>query len=367
MRVLMIDSEETWRGGEGQVALLMRGLLERGIRTDLAAPPASAIAGRAGEMGVPVFPLSIAGGMDLRAVTRLRGILRRESFDLLHCHSSHAHGVAWLAIGPGRRNGRPPRLVVSRRVDFSISRRGPSALKYRWGVDRFLAVSTGVRRVLEEGGVAASRIEVVPDGIDLKKFEAIGDVRALEREYGISDGDVVIGNVAALAPHKSQKDFVSAARIIKNRLPRARFFVVGEGELRSELEAQVEALGLERDLIMTGFRKDVLGILSLFDCFVLSSYLEGLCTSVMDAQAMGIPVVATRTGGVPELVSHEETGLLAPPRDPEALAASVIRMLSDGPLRSRCVERAREKSKGYGCDAMVEATVEAYGRVLAGE
>jgi glycosyltransferase involved in cell wall biosynthesis len=361
----MVDSEETWRGGEAQVELLMRGLLDRGVHIALAAPATSVVARRAEGMGVTVLPLSISGGMDLGAVMRLRRYLRREPYDLVHCHSSHAHGVAWLALGPGRRDGRGPRLIVSRRVDFSISRRGPSALKYRSGVDRFLAVSTGVRKVLLDGGVRGNRIDVVPDGIDLAKFGAIGDVRAVEEEFGLTDDAAVIGNVAALAPHKSQEDFVRAARIIKEEIPRARFFIVGEGELRTALESLVQRLGLERDLIMTGFRKDVLAILSTFDCFVLSSYLEGLCTSIMDAQAMGIPVVATRTGGVPDLVADGETGLLVPPRDPDELADGVIRMLADDRLRSRCVERAREQAQGYDYSRMVEGTLESYRRVLA--
>jgi len=208
---------------------------------------------------------------------------------------------------------------------------------------------------------------VVADGIDLAKFGDVGDAQRLRAEFRLEPQAVAIGNIAALAPHKSQKDFVSAARIIKNEIGRARFFIVGEGELRGALEKQIRESGLEREVIMTGFRKDVLGILSLFQCFVLSSYLEGLCTSVMDAQAMGIPVVATRTGGVPDLVDHEETGLLVEPRDPPALASAVIRMLGDEHLRSRCVAQALARAQGYGWANMVEGTLSAYRRVLAGQ
>jgi glycosyltransferase involved in cell wall biosynthesis len=256
---------------------------------------------------------------------------------------------------------------VSRRVDFRVGARGLGGAKYRWGVDRFLAVSNGVRRVLVDCGVDGDRVDVVPDGIDLAKFDRVGDAGYLAVEFGLAPGDTVIGNVAALAPHKSQRDFVLAARLIRDEIPRARFFVVGEGELRPDLEALIRELMLEKDVVLTGFRSDVLELLSLFDCFVLSSYLEGLCTSIMDAQAMGIPVVATRTGGVPELVTEGETGLLAPPRDPALLASAVVRMIRDDALRARCIQRAAEQAKSYDYSRMVEGTLDSYRRVLAPE
>jgi glycosyltransferase involved in cell wall biosynthesis len=369
IRVLMVDSEDTWRGGQAQVALLIRGLAEWGVGVVLAAPPGSAIAEKAREIEVPVRELRIAGDADLGAVWRLGGYIREDRFDIVHCHSSHAHGAAWLALALGHRKGsagaRRPKLVVSRRVDFPVGGNGPAALKYRRGVDMFLAISNGVRRVLLDGGVREEKITLVPSGIDLGKFDGVGGRADVDREFGFREGTTVVGNVAALAPHKSQADFVRAARIVRGEIPSARFLIVGEGELREDLEALAKELGLERDLTLTGFRRDALSLLSRFDCFVLSSYLEGLCTSIMDAQALGVPVVATRTGGVPDLVEDGETGLLVPPRDPERLGAAVIRMLRDGELRSRCVERAREKSKTYDYRRMVERTLDTYRRLLA--
>jgi glycosyltransferase involved in cell wall biosynthesis len=369
IRVLMVDSEETWRGGQAQVDLLMRGLRDRGFDVALAAPPTSVIARKIEELGFTVFPLPTSGGLDLSAVFRLRRLLGNHPFDIVHCHSSHAHGIAWLALAARRgltgAGGRGPRLLVSRRVDFPVGARGTWGAKYRWGVDRYVAVSTGVRKVLVDCGVREERVDVVPDGIDLAKFLEVGDPRYLTEEFGLSPEHTVVGNVAALAPHKSQVDFIRAAKIIRKEIPRARFFVVGEGELRPKLEALVEESGLQGDVVLTGFRRDVLELLSLFDCFVLSSYLEGLCTSIMDAHAMGVPVVATRTGGVPDLVLDGETGLLVPPRNPELLAAAVVRMLRDDTLRARCIQRAREQARTYDYTRMVEGTIEAYRRVVA--
>jgi glycosyltransferase involved in cell wall biosynthesis len=369
----MVDSEETWRGGEAQVALLMRGLRARDVDVSLAAPPGSPIADAAYAIGATVYPLPIAGGLDITAAVRLERYVRHGRFDVVHCHSSHAHSVAWLALRVGGRlrarglgRGCPggAKLVVSRRVDFAVGRNAFSGIMYRRGVDMFLAISTGVKDVLAGCGVRGDHIELVPSGIDLAKFDEIGETDHLREEFHLGRARV-IGNIAALAPHKAQDDFIRAAAMIGTEMPDARFLIVGEGELRRRLGALIGDLGLEERVTITGFRRDALGILSLFDCFVLSSYLEGLCTSIMDAHAMGIPVVATRTGGVPDLVAHEETGLLVPPRDPGRLASAVLRMLREGDLRRRCVERARDGARSYDYNRMVERTLDAYGRIVA--
>lgn len=365
-RILMIDTEVTWRGGEAQLGLLMRGLPRDRFTIVLASPPGSAISSWAREFGVPSLALSVAGGADLRAAWRLRGYLEEGRFDLVHCHTSHAHGIAFLALRlmrPGR--GSRPALVVSRRVDFPVAKNGLSALKYRYGADVYVAISRGVEEVLLQGGIEKERIALVPSGIDLGKFDTIGENHYLREEFDIADGTTVIGNVAALAPHKSQVDFIRAARIVAERVDRAKFFIVGEGHLRPALENLIDEVGMRGRIIMTGFRKDVLAIMSLFDCFVLSSYLEGLCTSVMDAQVMGIPVVATNTGGVPDLIENEVTGLLVPPRRPDQLADAVVRMVGDSALRSACVEAAGSKAESYDYRRMVAGTIKVYDNMLS--
>ncbi|MFQ5511905.1 MAG: glycosyltransferase [Candidatus Krumholzibacteriia bacterium] len=365
--VLMIDSESTWRGGEAQLELLIRGLLaEGGFAVTLAAPPDSAIAARAGAMGVTCLPLRVAGGMDLAAAWKLRGYLRTNRYDIVHCHSSHAHSVASLAMKRpfGRGRGTRRRLVVSRRVDFPIATNLFSTAKYRAGVDAYLAISNGVREVLEEGGVEGDRITLVRSGIDLDKFARVRNIDYLYDEFGMSGQTPVIGNIAALAPHKSQADFIRAAESIAKQLSGARFFVVGEGELRGELEELIRDLKLEGDVVLTGFREDVLELLSMFDCFVLSSSLEGLCTSIMDAQTMGVPVVATRTGGVPDLVEDGVTGLLVTPGRPDLLAEAVVRMMTEPGLKESCAAAATSRAESYDYRRMVSGTVDVYHRLL---
>lgn len=367
MNLLMVDSEATWRGGEGQLALLMRGLKAAGAQITLASPPGSAIERVAKEFGVTCLPLSIAGGFDLGAAWKLRGYLREGRYDIVHTHSSHAHSAAFLADRMSRPRGRSDRarLVVSRRVDFKVAANGFSALKYRRGADVYVAISEGVRKVLLGGNIEPERIALVRSGIDLEKFNDVANPEYLRREFAIADGAPVVGNVAALAPHKSQVDFIDAAARVLERVPGARFFIVGEGELRGQLEKRIAELGLDGRVTLTGFRKDVLEFIALFDCFVLSSYLEGLCTSIMDAQALGTPVVATDTGGVPDLVDNGKTGLLVTPRDPGGLADAIVKMLEERELAVSLADNARRRaSESYDCRHMVEGTIAVYRTVL---
>lgn len=359
--VLMVDSETSWRGGQAQLQLLMRGLCGEGCRVGLAAPARSEIRRRTTGLPVAFHPLRVDGGMDLVSAWRLRGILKHEDYDVIHSHSSHAHGVAYLACA-GR--AARPRQVVSRRVDFAVAGNVLSALKYRRGADLYLAISSGVREALLAGGVESDRIRSVPSGIDLEKFDRVGDGAGLRREFGIEPSTRVVGNIAALAPHKSHSDLLHAARVVCARRDDVRFFIVGEGKLHAELAALTASLGLKGRVTFTGFRDDALEFLRVFDCFVMSSYLEGLGTSIMDAQAAGVPVVATETGGIPDIVEDGVTGLLVPPRDSGALAAAIERMLEDEVLRNKCVSAAAGKSRGYDYRRMVYKTLGAYREVL---
>jgi glycosyltransferase involved in cell wall biosynthesis len=364
MRVLMVDSERTWRGGEAQLRLLVEGLLEDGVAVELAAPPGSEIYKRTRKLDVRFHPVSIAGGMDVVSAWRLRGVIRRGGFDVVHSHASHAHSVAFLACAAIAADRRP-RQVVSRRVDFAVATNRLSGVKYRHGADLYLAISNGVRDVLIECGIPAEKIRLVPSGIDLDKFLRVRGNDYVKSEFGIEDDTQVVGNIAALAPHKSQADLIQAAKIVAAEFPNAKFLIVGEGELRARLESLVGELGLGGRVVLTGFREDPLEILSTFSCFALSSYLEGLGTSVMDAQAMGVPVVATRTGGVPDIVEDGVSGLLVPPRDPAALAGAISRLLRDGDLRQRLAKTALARSRGYDYRTTVYKTLEAYRELVA--
>jgi glycosyltransferase involved in cell wall biosynthesis len=168
-----------------------------------------------------------------------------------------------------------------------------------------------------------------------------------------------------MADHKGQRYLIEAVPDVLREFPAAKFVIVGDGELRSDLEARAARLGIEDSVVFAGFRNDVPEILRVFDVFVMSSYLEGLCTSIMDAMATGIPVVASDAGGIPEIVQNEVNGLLVPARKPSTLAEAILRMLNN-PKEAAKFARAgrRTVEEKFTVDTMVEGNIPVYDELL---
>jgi glycosyltransferase involved in cell wall biosynthesis len=169
--------------------------------------------------------------------------------------------------------------------------------------------------------------------------------------------------VAALVPHKGQHYLIEAAAIVVKQVPDVRFVILGDGELREELEREVKRKHLERHVFLAGFRGNALELIKSFDVFVMSSITEGLCTSLVDAMAASKPTVATTAGGIPEVVVDGETGFLVPPRDPQALADRLVRLLKDAPMRARMGEAGLARARArFTVERMVEETNAVYER-----
>lgn len=360
LRVVHVDTERTWRGGEQQVTYLVRGLLARGHAPVLVAQPDSEIRQRFAAWGYPVLPLRMRGEGDLGAAIQLARILRREEADLVHLHTAHAHTLGILAsllAGRGRR-------VVSRRVDFAIG--GISArVKYGLLVDRFIAITEAVAGVLEAGGVPSERISIAQSGIDPDRVRG-GDGPRFRRAVGIPADVPLVGTIAHFAWHKGLEFLVRAWPAVRSRHPRARLVLVGEGEDRAKLEREVAAARVSTSVTLTGFRTDVADALAAFDVFVLPSIMEGLGTSILDALAAEVPVVASAVGGIPEIITDGESGRLVPPEDPDRLAEAIAGLLDD-PDTARALAQAgcARVEADYTEEAMVAATLAAYEGALA--
>lgn len=360
LRVLHVDSERTWRGGERQVLLLMRRQRAAGDEPILAAPGSGALAARARAEGFRVHAIPMRGTWDVASAIALGAAMRRERPHVVHWHAARAHALGAVAalMAPG------PARVLSRRVDFPVRRSPGSRLLYALPVDAIAAISEGVRRALVASGVSDARIRVIPSGIDFEPFEAPFDRAAARDALGLAPDDVLAIQVAALAPHKSQTTLLQAAARALGTAPRLRVWIAGEGALREPLLAEHRALGLGDRVRLLGFRDDVVPLLRAADLFVLTSYLEGLGTSVLDAMAAGLPVVATAVGGVPEIVRDEVTGILVPPRDPAALAAAMERLAGDPALRAAMGARGREAARAFGADQTAADTRALYESLL---
>jgi L-malate glycosyltransferase len=363
---LHIDTARTWRGGQNQVLLTVNGLRALGQRTSLVAHPNGELLRRAAE-GLDLIPLAPRTEMDLTAAWRLSRVIRRLGPDIIHAHDAHGVAMASLALslGTGSARGtssRAPALVVSRRVDFHIRGNSFSRWKHRQ-VDCFIAASDAIRRMLVGDGVPDDRVVTVHEGIDVDHVLAAPPVNVHEA-FWLPHQAPVIGNVAALVPHKGQRHLIESANLVVQKIPDARFVILGEGELREQLERHVREHHLEKHVLLPGFRTDVLGCIKGFDVFAMSSVTEGLGTSLLDAMACSRPIVATTAGGIPEIIVDGVHGLLVPPRDHVAMARALLDLLHDEPRRRHMgqsgLARVREL---FTVEAMVAGTAAVYARV----
>jgi glycosyltransferase involved in cell wall biosynthesis len=361
MRILHINTERTWRGGEQQTLYLAQGLKQRGHECTVACPPASPLAAQARSENLDVAEVRMRGEADLAAMCKLARLIRSRGCDIIHMHTSHAHTLGCFASLFARRGVR----VVSRRVDFRIIKNPFSRPKYRWGVNKYVAISDAIKAVMVADGVATERIAVVHSGVDISRFDSVEANAQMREDLQLQPGQPVIGNVAHLARHKGHRYLIEAVPEIVKEFPDAKVMIVGDGELRADLERQAARLGIERSVVFTGFRRDVPALLSLFDVFVMASHMEGLCTSVMDAMAARVPVVVTDAGGLPELVRNEVSGLVVPAKDPAALALAIVRLLRNREEAARFAAGAkRTVEEKYSVDAMVEGNMRVYDDLL---
>lgn len=355
MRILQVDGENGWRGGQQQVLLLAQGLAAhprfRGESVTVCRP-GSELARRLHQANLPRVELDMRSPWSLAAVLRLRRIAREQGVDVIHAHASHAHTLAALATVGTRRH-----LVATRRVDFA-----PKGMwKYR-RCARVVAISQAIAGILRGAGLPAERLAVIPSGIDPARFAGADRARA-RAALGLPDDAVAVLCVAALEDHKDHATLLRAwERAAQD--PRAHLLLAGEGSLRGALEGVCARLPRVR---LLGFRDDVPDLLAAADVFALTSHMEGLGTAVMDAMCCGLPVVATRAGGIPELIADGVDGVLAPARDAEAIAAALSALIADPARRAALGGAARAAAaRRFLAAAMVDAYVDLYDRITRG-
>jgi glycosyltransferase involved in cell wall biosynthesis len=281
----------------------------------------------------------------------------------VHAHDAHGVAMASLSLSLGGGSAAEgPALVASRRVDFHLRSNSFSRWKHRQ-VDCFIAASEAIRQMLVADGVPAERTVTVHEGIDVDHVRAAPPVNVHEA-FWLPHHAPVVGNVAALVPHKGQRHLIEAARLVIRQMPDVRFVILGEGELRESLERQVRDYHLEKHVFLPGFRTDVLGCMKGFDLFAMSSVTEGLGTALLDAMACARAIVATRTGGIPEVVEDGVTGRLAGPRDHTAMAQLILALLADEALRRQMGDAglARVQAR-FTVERMVAETAAVYARV----
>ena len=320
--VLHTESSPGLGGQEVRTLTEARWIAERGWRVLLAGQPGAAFTERARQLGIDVVEMPMRGAWDLSAVARLARLVRNEGVGLVHTHSSVDGWVGGLAA----RIARVP-VVRTRHVSIRIRRRLNPV--YRWLADRVITSGEAIRSIVVASGVPAARVVAVPAGVDLSEMDRAGKAPdALRRSLGLARP--VIGSVAMFRGSKGHAHLLDAFAVVRERWPTARLLLVGDGIRRRWVEGLARERGLGDAVVFTGFRSDVPDLLRIMDCFVLASTrTEGVPQSLLQAFAARVPAVASSVGGIPEVVTDKETGILVAPEDAAALARGIEAVLDD--------------------------------------
>ena len=361
LQVAHLDTGRDWRGGQAQILMLAERLAARGVSNVLLAPP-SPLLERAQSRGLEGIPWRSAGDLDALALLRAVSILRARRVDVVHCHSARAHAVGV----PAARIAGVRAVIVSRRVAEPVAQHPLSALKYQLPVDRYLCVSRAVMETLRAAGVPASRLALVPSGVVLSPPPVTGEQISVRTLIGAPELAPVVVTPAALTAEKRHEDLLEAAQAVLRQVPEVRFVWLGEGPRRAELERLRDRLGLSQRVFLVGFRPDARALVAQCTVAALASELEGIATALIEAQADGVPVVATRVGGIPEVVEDGVSGRLVPARDPGALAAALIEALTQQGRALSWAEQARLGVMQFDIERTAERTLEEYRRALEG-
>lgn len=305
---------------------------------------------------------------DWKAFWQILGIFRRERFDVVHTHTAKAGALTRCAAHYAGVKS----IIHTPHGHTFYGYFGPWMSRVIVFIERFLARWTDILIVLTDlekhdtiqyRVASVDRIRLIHQGVELDNFlrSQSESAEAFRTSLGVGVEHKIVGMIARLEPVKGPDIFIAAARIIAERVPSAFFVVVGEGSLRERLMERAREFGLVKKILFTGWREDVAQIIQGFEILVLPSRNEAAGMILIEAQASGIPVVATHVGGIPEIVCDGQTGVLVPPENPQAMALAIEELLLDESRRAAMSQKARRwVITRFGAVRMAEETIALY-------
>lgn len=353
----------------GGAEILLRdlsvGLAQRGFRVSIGYSTPGPLAQDLKHLGLPVTRLPRLMRIDPILFFGMMRLMRKNTPQIVHTHlfKSDFHGRLAARIA-----GVPVVVSTLHSIDRWAQKR-PLGNLYGWTsrfADRIIAVSEDVKKFhIANTAVGESKFVTIENGVDVQRFanqRAAG--QNVRKEFELDGSAPVFGIVGRLTPPKDHKVFLRAAALILQSLPLARFLIVGDGPLRSELESYVRELRIQSSVIFTGMRRDIPAMLAALDVLVISSLWEGIPVTLLEGMASMLPVVGTRVGSIPDVVT-EETAILVPPSEPNAIAQACLKLAKDRELRLRMGKAGLKRvSAYYSIDAMIDRTTALYTDLL---
>lgn len=321
--------------------------------------------------GINALAVPMGSKADFGVVKKLAGLIQSGEYDIVHTHGVRANLLGRLAA---RQAGKKKVVttvhsLLERDYQGAITRFANSMAERstRFLTSHFIAVSQGLKDRLVKGGISANRITVIHNGILLDEIRPSDAAAVIKEKLSIKDA-VLVGIVARLHAVKGHRYFIEAAEEVQRQRPGTRFLIVGDGPYRTVLKKLAGGTGINDRITFTGFVEDVYTLMAALDLLVISSLWEGFGLTAIEAMTLGVPVVATEVGGLPEVVRHGETGLLVPPANAAALAKSIVWMLDHPREAGEMAQKGGDiVRREFTAGEMARRTVDLYRKVAEEE
>lgn len=371
-RVVHIIKIKRIAGAERHLLLLVDGQRQHGVDAQIVmlvnpGQPMADMLAEAEARGIPIQRLVIHGRADLSLFWRLRAVLRDLRPEVVHTHLQHAD----LFGIPAARLAGVPVVVSSRHNDDPRRRWLWLRLLNRalWALaDGGIGISQAVTRfTIAVEGVSPAKMRTIHYGVELQPpLERAPARAALRRELGLPDGALLAGIVCRLSPEKGVPYALAAFDQVADRFPAVHLVIVGDGDQRGDLEAQSQALAVGERVHFLGWRTDIPQVMAALDVLLMPSLREGFGLAMLEAMAQQVAIIGSAASAIPEVVADGETGLLVSPRDPDALAGALARLLEDAPLRQHMGLLGRDRLETrFSAERMVAETLTLYADLLA--
>jgi glycosyltransferase involved in cell wall biosynthesis len=329
MKIMHVEAGMNFYGGAQQVTGLIEGLEARGIRNCLVCPRGAAIGPYLAQSGISVHEIGLSGDLDFPAVGRIAKVIQLEKPDVVHLHSRR--GADLMGGLAARRCGVP--AVHSRRNENPEPR---WLARYKYSLfDRVVAISDAIREVLLNYGLAPSKVAMVHDAFELPSGLSAATPQSLREKFSLPQESFVIGVIAQLIERKGHRFLIQALPAVLKQHPQVRVLFFGRGGQTGKLQQQIRVAGLENMVQLVGFHTDLLHWLAALDLVVHPALMEGLGVSLLQASSLGVPIIASRAGGIPEAVRDGVNGLLVPPGDVPALTQALLQVIPNAELRTQ--------------------------------
>ncbi|MBN2409486.1 MAG: glycosyltransferase family 4 protein [Candidatus Aminicenantes bacterium] len=346
LRVMEMIDRPSLGGGQTALLVLAENLAREAFHVFVCSGGEGPLAEEVRRRGLAYIRVPMKKGFDFRSRNEIAAVLRQQRIDVLHTHG----GVAGIHGRAAARLARTPAVVHTLHGIHYLHYRNPLLRRlYVWLerrcsriTDRLVLVCQSDFRRASKHRLAPERnMRVILNGLDILPTPGTDQLDRLRSQLGWTPGRPIVGTVARLHRQKGVIHLLRAGRRILEAIPESRIAIVGDGPQAGRLKREARRLGLEERCLFLGERRDAPSLMALFDIFVLPSLWEGLPFVLVEAAALGRPIVATAVDGVPEILEDGRTGLLVPPGDPEALAGAVIRLLRDREEAGRLAEKAK--------------------------